>query len=301
MEKVIVLMSTYNGEKYIKQQVDSILNQENVSVELVVRDDGSNDNTISILKEYEKAGKLIWYTGDNKGPAYSFFDLMEYAKNRYDDYCYFALSDQDDIWKKQKLYRAITELKENDSQLYYCSKQLLSDNKEVNGRIVKIFPMDKEEHIIRNCAGGCTMVMSYYMLGLVCMYRPKWVEMHDSWIARVAYFNDINFVEDEEAMIMYRIHNDNVCGTYTNLYEKIRNKLKYDIKQKNVIKRTASELLQGYNQNLSCDNKEILNLIANYDCNFYSKINLLKKYRKCKFTTKQRKVDFVLKVIWGRI
>lgn len=145
------------------------------------------------------------------------------------------------------------------------------------------------------------MVMSYYMLGLVCMYRPKWVEMHDSWIARVAYFNDINFVEDEEAMIMYRIHNDNVCGTYTNLYEKIRNKLKYDIKQKNVIKRTASELLQGYNQNLSCDNKEILNLIANYYCNFYSKINLLKKYRKCKFTTKQRKVDFVLKVIWGRI
>ena len=99
MEKVIVLMSTYNGEKYIKQQVDSILNQENVSVELVVRDDGSNDNTISILKEYEKAGKLIWYTGDNKGAAYSFFDLMEYAKNRYDDYCYFALSDQDDIWK----------------------------------------------------------------------------------------------------------------------------------------------------------------------------------------------------------
>ena len=112
---------------------------------MVVRDDGSNDNTISILKEYEKAGKLIWYTGDNKGAAYSFFDLMEYAKNRYDDYCYFALSDQDDIWKKQKLYRAITELKENDSQLYYCSKQLLSDNKEVNGRIVKIFPMDKEE------------------------------------------------------------------------------------------------------------------------------------------------------------
>ena len=68
--KVIVLMSTYNGEKYIKEQIESILLQktkENVRVELLVRDDGSSDKTMEILKEYSLEGKLHWYTGTNKG------------------------------------------------------------------------------------------------------------------------------------------------------------------------------------------------------------------------------------------
>ena len=76
--RVAVLMSTYNGEKYLQQQLDSILKQTGgFEVDIWVRDDGSTDNTHRILKEYEKNGKLRWYTGNNLGPALSFISLVK--------------------------------------------------------------------------------------------------------------------------------------------------------------------------------------------------------------------------------
>ena len=82
MEKVCVLMSTYNGEKYLREQIDSILNQENVEVDILIRDDGSTDNTLNILKEYIKKHKNInYYTGANLRSAKSFMNLLFTAKN----------------------------------------------------------------------------------------------------------------------------------------------------------------------------------------------------------------------------
>lgn len=66
---VCVLMSTYNGEKYLSQQIESILLQKNINVKLIVRDDGSNDDTVNILNKYSKDGKLKWYGGENVGPT----------------------------------------------------------------------------------------------------------------------------------------------------------------------------------------------------------------------------------------
>ena len=65
-------MSTYNGEKYLREQIDSILNQTGVLVHLLVRDDGSSDGTTEILNSYSEDGKLDWYTGRNKGAALCF-------------------------------------------------------------------------------------------------------------------------------------------------------------------------------------------------------------------------------------
>ena len=69
MSRVVVLLSTYNGEKYVKTQIDSVLAQQNVEVVLYVRDDGSKDQTQNILKQYSDNGKLVWYTGSNLGAA----------------------------------------------------------------------------------------------------------------------------------------------------------------------------------------------------------------------------------------
>ena len=74
---VLVMMSTYNGERYLRDQIDSILIQEDVDVTLFVRDDGSRDQTTSILDAYQAEGKLRWYTGKNLGAAYSFWNLVE--------------------------------------------------------------------------------------------------------------------------------------------------------------------------------------------------------------------------------
>ena len=96
-------MSTYNGQKYIRQQIDSILQQTNVEVNLLVRDDGSKDDTIKILDEYKQEGKLTYYTGPNLGPQLSFLNLL----NNCPKADYYAFADQDDYWEKDKLSTAV--------------------------------------------------------------------------------------------------------------------------------------------------------------------------------------------------
>ena len=103
MKKVCVLMSTYNGEKYLKEQIDSILKQKGVKVNLLVRDDGSTDNTLSLLEEYKKKGLLDYCCGSNMKPARSFMELLSIAP----DSDYYAFSDQDDYWEHDKLFNAV--------------------------------------------------------------------------------------------------------------------------------------------------------------------------------------------------
>ena len=80
--KVAVLLSTYNGEKYLEEQLNSLIKQKDVDITIIIRDDGSNDNTIKIIKKYTKKYNFIkFYTGKNKGYAKSFFDLIYNSKN----------------------------------------------------------------------------------------------------------------------------------------------------------------------------------------------------------------------------
>ena len=116
--KVAVLLSTYNGEKYLTEQLNSILIQEDVIVNLYVRDDGSTDNTLKIL--YEFAAKNINITvfkGENVGFAESFYSLLK--MNIGADY--YAFSDQDDIWEKNKLITAIKSINNSKKPMLYYS------------------------------------------------------------------------------------------------------------------------------------------------------------------------------------
>ena len=102
-EKIAVLMSTYNGEEFLRDQIESILNQEKVNVTLYVRDDGSSDRTVEILSSYEEQGKLKLICGKNCGVGNSFMHLL-YTSDQ--DFDFYAFSDQDDIWLPDKLYSA---------------------------------------------------------------------------------------------------------------------------------------------------------------------------------------------------
>ena len=118
-------MSSYNGEEFIREQIDSILGQEGVETALHVRDDGSTDSTQEILEEYRKQGKLRWYTGDNLKPAKSFMDLIATVET---DAEYIALSDQDDVWLPEKLKTATEALKEfpkDRPAMYYGNTKLV--------------------------------------------------------------------------------------------------------------------------------------------------------------------------------
>ena len=100
---VNVLISTYNGEKYIREQIDSILRQTYPNIRIYVRDDGSSDGTIDILKSYEEKGKIILLTGENVGYGRSFGKLLQYAEEGD----YWAFCDQDDVWLPDKVERAV--------------------------------------------------------------------------------------------------------------------------------------------------------------------------------------------------
>ncbi|MBR7166470.1 MAG: glycosyltransferase [Bacteroidaceae bacterium] len=103
---VQVLMSTYNGMQYIREQLQSIYAQQGVDLSLLVRDDGSTDGTLQLLDEEQQAGRLSWYSGKNLGPAFSFWDLLHNAPEAP----YYAFCDQDDVWDADKLAVAVAAM-----------------------------------------------------------------------------------------------------------------------------------------------------------------------------------------------
>ena len=127
MKTIEILMATYNGEKYLKEQIESLLNQKNVKISILVRDDCSTDNTQKILEEYQQKGLLKWYTGEKLKAAFGFIDLINNASEAE----YYAFCDQDDVWDNDKLDIAIKKLEKFDSQLpalYYCGQRLVDEN-----------------------------------------------------------------------------------------------------------------------------------------------------------------------------
>ena len=301
MEKILVLMSVYNGEKYIKEQIESIFSQNNVSVTLLIRDDGSSDQTLDIVDSLSRIYNIDVYNGDNKGSAFSFLDLMSAANNKL-EYQYFALSDQDDIWQNNKLSHAIEMLKKTHSDLYvgsldaFCNEDL-STHKVIEGRVYSNF-----EAMLRNSVAGCTMVFTGNVLNRISVYKPRYIEMHDSLILRVCQYTGLKIVADKTPYIRYRIHGNNVCGASITPYQKVRahiaNLLYHDPK---IASKTAHELLSGYNQYLQNDEKKYL-VILDRESNIPGrKYKLLKYYRTEKFSNRSRKFDFFFETVFGKV
>lgn len=220
MKKVAVLMSTFNGQKYLNEQISSIIHQKGVDVYLYVRDDGSTDDTLKILRGFQADIKSI-EAGTNLGPALSFMSLLYSVPDGYD---YYALSDQDDIWNENKLQRAINML-ESHKKILYASNQICVDRygKKMGLKYSVNYEVDSTPiGIIReNSFTGCTMVMTNSMRKIICdkARRPSKsifkLRLHDAWIAFVASLYD-GIYYDSEAFIMYRQHENNVVGAFNN-------------------------------------------------------------------------------------
>lgn len=215
METVTVLLSTYNGEKYIREQIDSLLQQEGVDLQILARDDGSSDSTLDILEEYSnKYSNFSYYHNINLGPAKSFLDLIKNAPNTE----YFALCDQDDYWDKDKLKIAITklaELDENKPNLYYSNLRIVDEN-------LTFFRLSHEGEfsnpnkysaLTENLCTGCTAVFNRTAQELLKNNMPDYCTMHDTWIYILCKFLG-NTIYDSEPHISYRQHGGNVVGAY---------------------------------------------------------------------------------------
>lgn len=283
MEKVKVLMSTYNGQKYLREQLDSILNQEGVDVSLLIRDDGSKDDTLIILSEYEESHSNIEIIrGENIGFAESFMSLV-YKANEYDDIGYFAFSDQDDIWLKDKLHTAISMLEnienKNSPNLYFSTARAVDENLNFlfdtvdNDWLV----LSKPTSLVRYFMLGCTLVFPKTTVEFICNNKPKKkILMHDLWLNQTCmFFGEI--VYDKTPHILYRQHGSNAAGVSGSIKNRIKRLIKSfkTYERRHFREYNAKCLLATYNHLLSEEDKELICIIANYKSSIKNRIRFL--------------------------
>lgn len=299
MKKVIVLMSTYNGEKYIKEQIDSILNQKYVDLKLFVRDDGSNDSTVQILDEYQKLGQLKWYSGENLKPAKSFLNLLKNC----DKADYYAFADQDDYWHEDKLYNALEKLEKEDykfGKLYISALNVVDSN--LNYIYNQKIPMniDFKAEMIKNYATGCTMVFDNRLRDIVNKNEISYIEMHDSLICRIASLYDCPIICDNASFIDYRQHGNNVLGMTNNpikTWKRRWNRFRYSNCESSKL---AIEFLNIKDLNITKEKKQFLKLLSTYKKNIKNKTKL---FRTKVFSNEDKITIFLfkLKVLFNKV
>lgn len=208
-KKVKVLLSAYNGEKYIVQQIDSILGQTYKNIELYVRDDGSKDDTLKALEPYEKSGRIHLEKGSNVGFVDSFFWLVEHAG----DADYYAFSDQDDVWFPNKIEMALERLAgfdDNKPVLYFSNYDFYDG--ELNFKAHR--EGQKPKMCFRNSMVDCVSlgfnsVFNKKAHDLTVEKMPQRFTGHDWWMYMLCIgLGEV--VYDERPTVKYRRHNNNV-------------------------------------------------------------------------------------------
>ncbi|MBQ3538524.1 MAG: glycosyltransferase family 2 protein [Bacteroidaceae bacterium] len=259
---VQVLMSTYNGMQYIREQLQSIYAQQGVDLSLLVRDDGSTDGTLQLLDEEQQAGRLSWYSGKNLGPAFSFWDLLHNAPEAP----YYAFCDQDDVWDADKLAVAVAAMEGDGDKpaLYFCQTRLVDERlNEIES--VKISPLlTYGESLMYNFVTGCTMVLNSAMRRELLAYKPSFIRMHDIWIYNVAQAIGAAVHFDSVPHMSYRQHGGNAVGQINSVSFVWKNRWKRIKKNERIRSRLAQELLNGYGAKMSPRNRALTKLAAGY-------------------------------------
>lgn len=225
MDKITnsIAMATYNGEKYIKEQIDSIIKNMGEFDELVISDDGSNDNTINIIKEYQKKDKRIkLFDGPKLGVKQNFGNAIKNTSGKY-----IYLSDQDDVWFDNKI-KKIANVFEIEKCLVVVHNADIVDS-DLNKTNQTFFEFRKSgsgklKNIYKNTYIGCCMAFESSLKDKI-LPIPNNIEMHDQWIGLLGekYGKSI-FVD--ECLIKYRRHENNVSKmSHHPLNKMIRNRI----------------------------------------------------------------------------
>jgi len=294
MKSVTVLLSTYNGEKYLHTQLNSLSNQT-IKFNLIIRDDGSKDNTINIIKSWKNKLKFKLIKGENIGVINSFFELLKYNDIDSD---YIAFCDQDDIWDSNKLEEGIKSIelnsKTNIPNLYHSNLKLINEDgiflnkyfwKSMNITPIKSHKINRL--LCQPIVTGCTCIINKSLyLKFLSHPTPKNVKMHDWWLSLIACcFGKI--ISDERSFIEYRLHQSNVIGAEIDILKKIFKNLKNIKKYISSYKKEVKErIFQAQDfKNIYADEIDTLTLktlnkyITCVDSNFFIKKIIQFKYK----------------------
>jgi glycosyltransferase involved in cell wall biosynthesis len=215
---VSIAMATYNGEKYLREQLDSIYNQTYKNMEVVVCDDCSTDGTAEILEKYKQEYGLKYYINEkNLGFAKNFEKATCLCKGEF-----IAFSDQDDIWHPEKIEILVKEI-ENYSLVRSDSELIDSEGKYLDGTYVKNMfkrmDIDKPDKIFPIPVQGCSYLFKREILKKALPFSKHF--SHDKSIADAAECeNGIKFLD--KCLFKYRLHDSNVVGIQTHLSNNLR-------------------------------------------------------------------------------
>lgn len=276
-----ILLSSYNGEKYIRIQLDSLLAQTYQDFKVLIRDDGSLDKTREILEEYtQRDSRITWYGLENLGVVESFFDLIKCADLTCD---YFAFADQDDEWLPEKLEKAINVLQTNGlaEPMLYCSDKIIVDE--------KLRPLDVQvarnirkpsfgNAIVQGICTGCTAVWNRKLMGVLAGHMPRRIEnvvMHDWWLYMAASCLGSVYY-DEHAYIRYRQHQNNKIGAMITKRQLLFYRMKQLKKPRGEIYRQVKEFVMVFEREMPAKNKDLAIELLKAEKSILSRLKIVK-------------------------
>lgn len=283
LKKVQVLISTYNGEKFLAEQLDSILNQTYSNIIIYIRDDGSTDATAAIVQKYisKYEDKIRYIQGENIGVVKSFISLLLTSSTDADIYCF---CDQDDVWFPDKVERAVLKLQEfqETPAMIFTTTQLTDSNL----KCLKLWPsnLSKEPSfynaIIQNIVVGATITLNKHARDLLCKKTPDTTQiiMHDWWVYLcISAFGETLF--DSTPSIYYRQHTNNLIGGETSILDYIRRKINSFKKNRGsrLLYKQALEFHRLYKYDLDDTKRIELELFLKERKSIHQKIRYLSK------------------------
>ena len=218
--QIDILLATYNGEKYSREQIDSILNQTYKNIRLILSDDCSKDGTRKILEEYKNKDERIkvYYQEKNLGVVKNIEFLLGKVESPY-----YMLADQDDYWLPEKAEKSLETLKNNNADLVFGDLQVVDENLNtmyesfndymlLSRKINKYIDSYKVNYLY-NCVTGCTVLAKKETIDKILPLptNSKYL-IHDHWIGLMASLNG-KLAYMPEKYIKYRQHGDNQVGT----------------------------------------------------------------------------------------
>jgi glycosyltransferase involved in cell wall biosynthesis len=288
MNMVNIIMTSYNGEKYIKEQIESIQNSHYKNWNLWIFDDGSTDSTRQIVDAFERqdSNRIHFIINDkNKGVTRNFLEGITFLKREFYNYTesnegskhdYFMFCDQDDVWMPDKIEKTLKFIKKaekthgSDTVLAVFTDALVVDSKlvPINQSFYKssklnINNVDLPHLLMENKMIGCTIMFNFALFDKINKL-PEVVRYHDWWIALIAAaFGHISFLP--EPTLYYRQHGNNVVGNQ-NFLSYVKNRVSSLRKQKEILESTiiqGREFYRIYQKELTLPKKRQVSVFAN--------------------------------------
>jgi len=287
LPEITILLATYNGDKFLEEQLTSLQLQTGVNVRVIANDDGSSDSTLEILEIWKKRGLISEvYSTERVGPSEAFYSLLERVKDEE----YVALSDQDDVWEPSKLETLCKIIDLSNPSLAFCERVYIDLNGKVIGKSKLIHTRTQFENaLIENVVPGNTLLLNNQAVKLIQKFRANELEHLDSWIyLLISAFGICKYTN--LYLVKYRLHDDNAVGIRKFNLKNISSKLETWRTQASLLQELAQDQL---NERVRSQLLEFLQL--------YSTVIKLHSFRRVlgfKFHRQRRSDAFAIKALF---